>query len=202
MQNIRIDIDENDLREVRRAFSGMEKIASKVVTRALNKTLTGVKTDASAAIREVLTAKKKAVDETFKIKKASGKDMSAYIASTGKPIPLISFAHQPTKAGIRIQVRRQSAKKLWPGTFKKQLKSGHQGIFQREYHATPRQPVRPGFPYGKLPREYRLPMKEKFGPRAPDILSNQPVMSKVIKQAQERLHKNIEHEMKFEMSKL
>lgn len=202
MQNIKISIDENDLREVRKAFAGMEKIASKVTNRALNKTLTGVKTDASAAIREVITAKKKAVDQTFKIKKASSNNMSAYIASTGKPIPLAAFAHTKTKAGMRIQVRRQSAKKLWPGSFKKQLKSGHEGIFQREYHATPRRPYRENFAYGVLPREYRLPMKEKYGPRAPDILSNQPVMSKVIKQAHERLHKNIEHEMKYEMSKL
>ncbi len=202
MGAFRIDIDKNDLNNVRRMFDGMGKLPAKVTVRALNKTLAGVKTDASAAIRQEITAKKKAVDETFKISKASGERMSAFIASTGKPIGLIDYKNRQTKQGVIVQVRNSRPAKLWPGTFKKTLKSGHEGIFQREYHTTPRKAFRPGLAYGKLPREYRLPMKEKFGPRAPDILSNEPVIKKVLQQAGVRLHKNLMHEAEYEMSKL
>jgi hypothetical protein len=49
----------------------------------------------------------------------------------------------------------------------------------------------------------RLPVKELFGPRIPDYLGDKgPIMQRVLVKADERLHKNIEHELNYEMSKL
>lgn len=224
-QTFNIKIDEADLTKVKKAFSDMQKIGARVTMRSLNKTLSGVKTDSSKSIREEITAKKAAVDETFKISKASVDKPSAWIASTGKPLALIDFSTSKTQKGISVRVRKDRPRKIIPGTFITKMKSGHEGVFWRKWHDSKstkrRKGMPPAFlrksmarqgyfynsktrcfvPAGILPKAYRLPIKERFGPRVPDIMGNEPVMKKILSQADDRLHKNLMHEMDYELSK-
>jgi hypothetical protein len=48
---------------------------------------------------------------------------------------------------------------------------------------------------------YRLKIEERFGPRIPDIMSNEPVMKTILDKAGDRLHSNLEHETDYELSK-
>jgi hypothetical protein len=195
-----IRIDESDLRNVKAMLSDMKGMATKVTVRALNKTLTGVRTDASSAIRAEITASKSAVDDTFKVEKASSTRLQATIASTGKPLPLIDYSTRQTKKGVSVQVKRTKPRKVIRGAFIVTLKSKHEGAFWREWHGQ-KKAKRKDLHYGKLPRIYRLPMKQLYGPRVPDIMSNEPVMKLILSQAGERLHNNLAHETDYELSK-
>lgn len=53
-----------------------------------------------------------------------------------------------------------------------------------------------------LPHKFRFPIKERFGPRVPDIFSNSQVMDAVLEKAGNRLHANINHELEYELGKL
>lgn len=197
-----IKIDESDLQRVTDMLGGIKGLPERVTVRALNKTLTGIKTDSSAEIRTVVTAKKAAVDETFKIQKASTGNMKAVISSTGKPLALIDYSTRQTQKGISVQVRKDRARKIVPGTFITTMKSGHKGVFWREWHGGTKKKVNPKMNYAALPRQYRLKIKERYGPRVPDIMSNEPVMKNILAKAGDRLHNNLEHETDYEFSKL
>lgn len=214
-----IKINEADLQRVQDMLGEIKGLPERVAVRALNKTLTGVKTDASAEIRAVITAKKAAVDETFKISKASTGNMKASISSTGKPLALIDYSARQTTKGVSVQVRKDRSRKIVPGAFIATMKSGHTGVFWREWHGnkgklnkTETAISRSGYvwnsktgrfiPIAALPREYRLKIKERYGPRVPDIMSNEPVMKAILAKAGDRLHNNLTHETDYELSKL
>jgi hypothetical protein len=134
-------MDQDDLKRVQDMLSDLKGLPERVTIRALNKTLTGVRTDASSAIREVITPKKAAVDATFKLEKAS--------------------------SGANIMA--------WPKNRK--------------------------LVYARLPKKFRFPIQQRFGPRVSDIMGNDPVMKIILDKAEVRLHDNLEHETDFELSK-
>jgi len=214
-----IQLNPNDVAKVKSMLWGLYDVVPKVLSRAINETVGNVKTNASSEIRAVITARKKDVDATFKTTKATVTDLSAVFQSTGKPLPLISYSTRETKAGVSVQVRKDKPFKLIPGVFIETVKSekqkeigseGHKGVFWREWHGTKtgmavRQFLRGGKPivYAKLPKKYRLPIKERFGPRIPDYLGDTgPIMGNVLKKADDFMHKNINDQLNYELSKL
>jgi hypothetical protein len=199
---IQISIDPSDPAKVRSLLSGMKTVGEKVLSRSLNKTLTGVRTDASTEIRRELNAKKAAVDETFTLNKATIKKLSASIVSTGKPLALIDFVGTPQKTkGVSVLVKKGIKRKIIRVTVITTVGSRHKGVFWRNWHGM-KKAKNSKIKYGALPEKYRLPMSERFGPRVPDVLSNPQVMDTVLKKASDRLHTNIESELKYELGKL
>jgi len=180
-----LQVNQHELNRACLLLSTVKGGAAKVTARAINRTLTGVKTDASSEIRSVVTATKKYVDRTFKIQKASNARLQGAISSTGSPLPLVSFSTRQTKKGASVQVRKDRPRKVIPHSFHAIMKSGHKGVFWREKVG------------GRMVG--RLPIRELYGPRVPDIFSNEPVMKVVIAKANERMTKNLAHEIDYEL---
>ena len=198
--NITLKLNDTDVAHVKTMLRGIEDVVPKVLSRAINDTLAGVKTDASAEIRTIITAKKSAVDATFKTLKATVTFLSGMVQNSGAPLPLIDFSANQTKAGVSVQVKKKNPRAVLKGAFIQTMKSGHKGVFWREYRGA-KGPVKK-IAYGKLPKKYRLPMKQLFGPRIPDILGDDPVMNVVLAKADDRMHKYMEKELNYELSKL
>lgn len=199
-QAFAININQDDLRNVRTMLADFKGMPERVMMRSLNKTITGVKTDASTAIRKEITASKKAVDATFKLDKATMTKISAAIKSTGRPLPLAEFSARQTKQGVSTQVKKSKSRSIVHGTFIVTMKSGHTGVFWRIWHGGYKK-KNPAVRYAALPTAYRLPMEELFGPRVPDIMGNEPVMKGILIKAGDRLHDNLVHETEYELSK-
>jgi hypothetical protein len=201
-----IQINQDDMKAVRVMLDGIEKSIALVTMRSVNKTLTGVKTDASSAIREKLNVKKSAVDETFKITKATTLNLTAKFQSTGKPLALTDFiGTRQVQKGVSVQVRKDKSRTILQRGFIATMKSGHEGVFWREWqwHNKPSAKLNQFIPYARLPKIYRLPIREGSAPRVPDYLGDKgPIMKTVLTKANERLHNNLEHELEFELSKL
>jgi len=197
-----IKINDTDLKNVEKMLGNVQGAVPRVISRAINDTLAGVKTDASAEIRQVITLKKAAVDKTFRTVKANVTTLSGLFESKGSPVPLIDYGARQTTKGVSVQVKRGNPRSLIEGAFIATMKSGHKGVFWRQWHTAARKPVNRNVPYGKLPKRYRLPIAQRFGPRVPDILENQPVMTAVLTKAGDRMHKNIDRELNYELSKL
>lgn len=201
-----IKINQADMDNVKRMLADVKGAGARVTARAVNKTLAGVKTDASSEIRKYLNAKKETVDKTFKIKNASEASPLAFIASTGKQIPLIGLiGSAQRKAGVSVKVRKDGKRTVVPGTFIASMKSGHQGVFWR-VDAGYKMPLKT--PLVKNPRNrrrkitvQRLQVEERYAPRVPDYLQGGVVLTRVMSGADERLHKNITHELEYELSK-
>ena len=85
--NIDIELNRKELDRAQLFLLGVKNGAGKAMARAINKTLSGVKTDASTEIRSVITAKKKDVDRTFKIEKASKMKLKECLKVPGSLFP-------------------------------------------------------------------------------------------------------------------
>lgn len=198
---LEIKINEKDKANIQRMLREIPQKVPLVISRSINKTLTGVKTDAAKEIAQVLNVKQATIKETMTIQKATPKILSAWFRSTGKLIPLAKFSGvRQTKMGVSVKVRKDKPRTILRHTFIAK-KGEHTGVFWRKWQGA-RQPVKK-IAYAKLPRFMRFPVEELYGPRIPDYLSEKgPIMDRVLQSADARLHKNINHELDYELSKL
>jgi hypothetical protein len=186
----------------KKAVSKINKISrgtGKVKARAVNRTLTGMRTDAVREIQKEITPKAKVIRSSFKIKKAYQSHPKGSLTSEGRPLNLVHFRARQTKKGVSVQVKKQKKRKLLKHAFIAKL--GYKPrVYWRKYKG-PRKKVRP-INYAALPFLFRFPVKPLHGPRIPDILSNDDVMNRLEEKADERLKKNFNHELKYFLGKL
>ena len=205
--NLQID----GLEDLQQNLSGLRRQIPKITERSLNKAITGVKTDASKLIRQEITAKKKNVDRTMRVFKASVRRgvLSTALESTGKAVPLAGYKVRQLRSGVKVSVRKDTPAEVIPHSFLATMSTGHRGVFQREIRhkdATSNIPFsragrrRPPKQYAAMGRKtdgrkYVLPIKELFGPAIPSIMRNQDVMTTLKRQAKERARNAFQHEI-------
>lgn len=207
-----------DVEAVKKMLGDCKTAPGKVISRALNKTMTGIKTDAWNEIKQVLNAKQTDVYDTFKVTKASVADMSCKFVSTGKHLPLMTFGARQTTKGVSVQVLKTHPRETIPKTFIATMKSGHKGVFWRKWHQPnlnsgfESQANRAGYfwsrksqrfvPMALLPDRFRFKISERFSLRVPDLLSGPPVIDAVMTKANERLVTNLDREVNYELSRM
>lgn len=200
-----VTIRKEDLREVERMMSGIKNGYATVVSGAINETLKGTRTDTKAEIRKDVTVKAKAITKTIKLNRANRHRVFGALRSKGGFVPLIDYTTRQTKKGVSVKVRKNGRWTLYPSAFITTMKSGHKGVFSREKppyrtQASNKLPWKrfglfEGHAYG------RLPIKQLFGPRVPGIFGKDSVMNPVLKKAGDRIHKELDRRLRFEMSK-
>ena len=211
--NITLKFNEGDVANVKAMLRGLDNIVPIVLSRSINDTLAGVKTDASAEIRTIITATKTVVDKAMKITKSAPTYLQGRVEISGTPLPLIAYSARQTLKGVSVQVRKDRGRKVIPGTFIATVRTaaqaaggyeGHEGVFWRKWHAgTGKKGKNMGKKaWKKFGEGYRLPIEQKFGPRIPDIIENDPVMNAVLTKSDDRMHKNLDKELNYELSKL
>ncbi len=198
---IEINIDKSELAAMKAVVYGIQNGQKKVLTRAVNKTLIGVRTDATQEIYNILSLTKTRIKKSFKITKMTWGSPTANIRSTGKPVGLATFwGTRQIKAGVSSKVKRTGPRKVTKFAFIGMRGNVKQAYWRRYKGA--KVAFRPGVPYSMLPEEYRLPVKRLTGPRIQDIYDDPAVMKVVLKKADVRMSKNLNHETDFLLSKL
>ena len=196
-----IQINKLQLANLEVTLAHIEGGSRKALSTAINKTLPGVMTDASRKIREKVTITDKGAKKAMKIQKSDVANLGGRFVSFGGMIPLTEYSVNQTKKGLSVRVRKDKPRYLIEGAFLATMKSGHKWAGWRAYEPEKKQPVRQ-LRYGRLPKKYRLPLsKELFGPRVPDVMGNDDVMTPVMAKAQERLDKNLESQVDWLLSK-
>ena len=194
-------IDQGDLARVRLMLGAFSPAVPKITRMAVNKTLTGVRTDATNEVAKVITPTKTKIRKTITTKKMWGKNDIAYVLCKGKRLGLIHFKARQTKKGVSVQVKKSEPRSLIKHAFIMTMKSGHKGVFWREWEGT-RKPVSARVQYGRLPKQYRLPMSERFSFAIPEVLGHPPTIKKVLELAGPRLKKNVDDALNYEFRKI
>lgn len=197
---IQVQVDKSQLADVQRAVYGIKNGHKKVLTRAVNKTMVGVRTDSVQEVYNVLSLTKTRIRKDFKITKMTFGAPVARISSTGKPISLTTFSGtRQIKAGVSVKIKRSGARKVIKHAFIESVKGSKQA-FRREYRG-PRSAIKPGFVYAGMPARYRYPIQRLTGPRIQDVYDDHRVMKTVLKKADDRLSLNLNRELNYELSK-
>jgi hypothetical protein len=184
-RDIRIQLNRADVDSLRELMSALDAPSrAKALTRALNKTAKGVRTDISREIRARVNIKAKDVKDGIKLWLANTNRPSVRITIKGTRRRLVLFGARQTKTGVSVQVYKAQGRKIIPHAFiNRGKKTGREDVFWR---------VKGG--NGKLVGRY--PIVTKFGlalPEAFEWTSREVVEA----QARERLKKNLEHEIDY-----
>lgn len=179
--DLKIGFDQKQLADVEKLLDHIPRGAERACSRALNRTTTGVRTQATRSIRDIYVIKAGDVRETMRVDKATPNKLRARLVSRGAVLGLQHFSYSPKnpnqrpKIGVRIRVRKASSAKPIAGTF---LISGKTGIFQRK---------------GKE----RFPLERKSGPAVPSMMKTAVDERGLQEKAEERLARELEHEVDY-----
>ena len=200
MAEINVSIDTVELERKLEALQGVKNGAPRAIMRAMNRTLTGMGTDASRKASKSYVIKQKDVRANLDLKdKATMTDLSITMRSRGRPIRLAKFRTKPNKSPGRrgsppafAQVKRAGAGGRISGAFMANFQAGkgsHQGVFVRTGKFAR---VRRGANAGKV----REKIRQLHGPGVVQMLDNQPVRDAIQAGATERFNKELDHQVK------
>lgn len=177
-----IEVNAYQVEKAAAMLANLPNGAKRALAIALNRAITGVRTDAVKQITETYTIKSTIVRDSIAIKKASINNLAAIIKADGAVIPITKFKINIGRASIngksrpilRATVKHGDTKILKHG-FTANMGSGHNGVFLRT---------------GKE----RLPIKQVFSLSIPQMLGNKDVQAYLEENASDRLDKAVEHE--------
>lgn len=176
-----ITVNADKMKEIEKRLSQYHKQAPAVVSRALNRAATNVKSNASKKAREIYRIKAQDVNKTFKIKRASRNSLGASVVSSGGSIGLEKF---------KTNARVPSAKK--PRAFKAAVKKqGSLRTILRGFVANIS-----GVKVFQRTSKKRLPIQRLFGPPVPQMVDNPEVRRYIEEQAVATYEKRLDHEIK------
>jgi len=200
---ISIELNQADMLRVNVMLAGVKNGAATVIMRAVNKTLAGVRTDTVAEIRKGVNVTAKAVRDTITLHKAGKADLRARVESRQDyGTSLAAFGARQTTKGVTVQVLRRSGRKLVRHAFINRKPGGNVVFWRKGKERVGTAPFRRGFPYGRLPRPYRLPIEKLWGPAVPALMKHRPTFDAIEASAKVRLDKNFAHELEYLLSRL
>lgn len=186
MQSVRIDT-----REWERALKALGgKNAMKAGVRAVNRTAKNAKTAMVRVVATDMALQQKMVrDRIVATSAKTSGPPSAYLFADQKRVPLINFkARQTKRRGVTYRLPGGAGS--LPNAFIATMKTGHEGVYERNSAIRSRKGLRRGSP--------ALGIHEKFGPSiAQSFTTNQKVAET---RAIEMLSTNFANEVKFLLS--
>jgi len=177
--------------------------AEKASVRAINRTMTGVRTDGIRILSEHYALTASAIRESWHISRARFRDPCGVVGSRGTFIRLSKFGARQTKTGVSVKVLRRNPRAVVAHAFIARVKSGQRDdqVYWRQYKG-PRKRAVTGRAYARMPFEYRFPVKALYGPRIQDHLGDPAIIEKLTRMAGERLSKDMKHEVEYLLSQV
>lgn len=195
---IQMQLDRASLDQAKIMMAELKGIEPKVKSRAINRSLTSVRAEAVTLIALDLNMTQTKIRDSFTMYKATVANPTGGVVSKSKPIPLIDFigTRALARGGVSVQVKRTGERVKLLHAFIATMKSGHRGVFEREAGNFGRK-----FEilknYAALPKKYRLPIEEMFGPRITDEYAKGPIIEATQRRAAEVYTSNYEHELDY-----
>jgi len=201
-----ITVNQSDIQNIKNMLSGIKNAVPRVTQRAVNRTLTGVRTDTTNEVAKTIALKKKVIRDSITVTKLGRNGGTAYVRCRGKRLPLMAFGARELKSGkgVTVKVLKNSPRSLIKHAFIAKMKTGHEGVFWRKnVHGWKRSNVRrPKNQYARMPKKFRLPMEELFSFAIPDVMGHGPTMAEIMRLAGIRLKKEVDQALNYELSKL
>ena len=169
---------------VKEALRGSPKKVNLVLSRAVNRTVTNVKSNISKQVRAEYVIKKASdVKNSLHITKATTSKPYAIVRSAGGKIDLTKFRispdeprpKNPPKHGYKVKIKKSESLKTVPRGFLAYAK-GSIGFFQRIGSS-------------------REPIKRLMGPSIPEMINRPEIINYIEEQAGTMLEKRLGHEM-------
>ena len=180
---MRLDV-QSDVTQVTRMLNDLaQKNVPIAAARALNKTITNVRTEASRAIRIERALSAKVVKAALNTSKATRYKLTASLTASGRPIPLREYAARETLKGVTVKVS--------PGARKRIKVNGNAAFLIDKYG---------GHVFVRTTNE-RLPIEKRYGPSIPSTFLKGAVVKAFTKVGSDNWPKRFQEELNYELSK-
>ena len=123
-----LQIDERQLKELQRIFADAPKNIPKVMYRAINRSLTTMRSRIVKIAAKRLGVKAKIVRKRTWIRKANRKQLFGRIRTGAWGWPYMDFDAQQVATGVRVKMRRRE---VLESAFIAIMPSGHESVFKR-----------------------------------------------------------------------
>lgn len=171
------------IEEAERLLQGLPGAVPRATSRAMNRAMTQSRTEAVRRVRDEYHGKASDIRDTMRIYRASPGDLHAKLESVGSPIRITQFRVTPRKPTAQMKRKRPvkvSVLKRGGGTIKgafvARMSSGFVGVFNRGTKA-------------------RLPIYNRYGPSAAQMLSKDVVQIDVEDKMVEVFERRLDHEV-------
>lgn len=183
------EADRLALERAQRDLQALSKAMPKVAVRALNKAMTGTKTDMKGVIRENYNYKASALEKRLKVVRARRGSLSGYVRSSGGLYHLTDITGtRQTKKGVSVSVKKSTGRQLIPSAFIQPAQySGKRIVLRRVYRS------------GGLVGRY--PIEAKYAPHPEHLYNTKENWAKISRAASKRIDANIEREIDAEFRK-
>lgn len=122
---------ENAVQELRKEFRDLTNAEfSKGTARAINHTLSKVKTASSKEIRQVYNLMARDVNQALTVRRAYPTELTGMVIAEGKPIPLRRFNPRQTKEGVSVIIKKGS-RVLIKSAFLGTMPNSSTGVYAR-----------------------------------------------------------------------
>lgn len=223
---LNIQIDQADIAKVNLLMGDIKNGVPKVMVRAINKTLTGVQSDAVKFIAVDLNLTQERIRADFFINKAVWDYPSGSVVAKGRPVNFASFIgttenRSDYNGGISVKIKKSGARQKFKHGFLWERPAGSINInptsggisqdtaktaFQREWHEwrSFRSYLSPWpkiFP-GEKPLHPGRRVETLASLRIEDEFAKDRVINSVEIEAKGRIDANMAHELDYELSRL
>jgi len=220
--------DVAELKRTLDKLSGEEQ--KKAMMRGINKTMDGVKTDGVKMMSQyyALTAAK--IRESWKANKCSVTNLSGSVFSRGSYLNLKEYSAQQTPSGVTVKILKNSGRKTVMHAFIGKIKSNQKAdqVYRRVWYDEKHTSRQTGLNAGmmnmhgyiwskRLKRyipakwmetfamtgehsKYRWKVRSLYGPRVQDYIADDNHFEILKRMTDERLGKNMDHEVKYLLS--
>jgi hypothetical protein len=194
-----------NIKQVQKEMQRMAKPAvQRATVRALNKTVTTVR---AKTLREMQSQSQlpnqKHLRKNVTKHNAHKAKLWARVAAKSVAIPLSEWKHKQTDYGVTVAVWGKALH--IKGAFVATMGSGHKGIFTRTSRfaraGNPRYEDDEARFYGAMPREYRLPIREAYGPAPSAVMISKAIERAQTAAATEKFTPAFMHELRREIAK-
>lgn len=187
---VHVSLESRQLDEAEAFLKRLPKGVERAASRALNRTVQGVRAETVRQVRQRYFVQAHRVRETMKISKASPGRLEAILISRGGNLPLSRFRVVPKspvrQKGVRVSARRRIRTADLKTTSPVQLdrafvarwRTGHVGVYQ----------------WGKGKSKDRV-LKEKYGPSVPGMAGSENVSGFILEKAKDRMGRELSHEI-------
>ncbi len=188
-QSFGVEGAQEDIREAQRLLRHISGGAEKALARAVNRTLTGTRSEATRQVRGKFIVKAQTVRDTMEIRKASSGKPQGLLVSRGRPMSLTRFRVTPnapkSTRGKSVQGRPRA---------RLSVTKGKQATLQRAFLARVNSGV--GL-FQRKGRGHRAPMRKLYGPSVPQMLHHGRIAEEIETTTAERMKKELNHQVAY-----
>ena len=193
-QTVSLTVENEDIRRLIDDLQDIRNGVPRALSSGVNRVLSGTRTDmARETYKQLALKKKRILKDIWIAKEASPSDPTGIVMTEGRPINLSQYNASEVKKGLKVRIYRNEPRKLIKHAFLAKVKNPDNEIYElafwrknEEGHVGTRR-RKPWMRYGKLPREYRLPVKDLWGPRIQDITAKEEVLGRIEESSRQRL---------------